>query len=118
MPLIAPSLNSAIKGVPRVIWSGIAAGDTFTAFTLTQQYGLAASVQVVGTFSSSTVALEVSNDGTNWVPARGLDTSNITFTGAGYREFSLCAAYVRPSITGGTGSGLSVIMVLRGSYGV
>jgi len=118
MPLITPSLNVSIRDVPRVIWSGIAAGDTFNAFTLTQQYGLAASVQVVGTFGGSTVALEVSNDGTNWAPARGLDTTNITFTTSGYREFSLCAAYVRPSITGGTGSGLAIVMVLRGSHGV
>lgn len=118
MPLITPSLNTDIKGVPRVIWSGIAAADTFDAFTLTQQYGLAASVQVTGTFGGSTVTLQVSNDGTNWVTARGLDTSDITFTSGGYREFSLSAAYLRPSISGGSGSGLAVVMVLRGSNGV
>lgn len=118
MPLITPSLNTAIRDVPRVIWSGIAAGDTFDAFTLTQQYGLAASVQVTGTFGGATITMQVSNDGTNWVTARGLDTTDIILTAAGYREFSLCAAYIRPSITGGSGTNLTVTMVLRGSHGV
>ena len=118
MPLIAPTLNSDIKDVPRVIWSGIAAGDTFTAFTLTQQYGLAASVQVAGTFGGSTVVLQVSNDGTNWATAKDLSGDDISLTATGYREFSLCAAYIRPAITGGSGSGLSAVVVLRGSHGV
>lgn len=118
MPLIAPSLNTAVTGVPRVIWSGIASGDTFTPFTLTQQYGLAGSVQVTGTFSGATVVMQVSNDGTNWVTARGLDTTDIILTSTGYREFSLCAAYIRPSIAGGSGTNLTVTMVLRGSHGV
>ena len=118
MPLIAPAIDTTIVGVPRFIWSGIAAGDTFTAFTLTQQYGLAASLQAVGTFSSSVITMQVSNDGTNWVTAKDLQGNDITFSATGYKELSLSAAYIRPSIASGTGSGLSVIMVLRGSNGV
>lgn len=118
MPLIAPSLNTDIRSVPRVIWSGIAAGDTFTAFTLTQQYGLAASLQVTGTFNSSVITMQVSNDGTNWVTAKDLLGADITFSATGYRELSLSAAYIRPSIASGTGTGLAVTMVLRGSNGV
>lgn len=118
MPLISPALNPDIRGVPRVIWSGIAASDTFDAFTLTQQYGLAASLQVVGTFSSSVITMQVSNDGTNWVTAKDLLGADITFSATGYRELSLSAAYIRPSIASGSGTGLSVIMVLRGSNGV
>lgn len=118
MPLIAPSLNTAVTGVPRVIWSGIASGDTFTPFTLTQQYGLAGSVQVTGTFSGATVVMQVSNDGTNWVTAKDVQGTNISLTSAGYAELSLSAAYIRPSISGGTATALTVAMVLRGSHGV
>jgi hypothetical protein len=118
MPTITPVLNNAIDGVPRVIWQGAATGDTFEPFTLKQQYGLAASVQLTGTFGGATITMQVSNDGTNWATARGLDTTDITFTAAGYREFSLCAAYIRPLITGGSGTGLNATMVLRGSHGV
>lgn len=118
MPLITPSLNADIRDVPRVIWSGIAAGDTFDAFTLRQQYGLAASVQVTGTFGGATITMQVSNDGTNWVTAKDLQGADITFTATGYDELSLSAAYIRPAIASGSGSSLSVIMVLRGSHGV
>lgn len=118
MPLIAPSLNNDIRSIPRVIWSGIASGDTFTAFPLTQQYGLAASVQITGTFSGATVAMQVSNDGTNWVTAKDLQGEDISLLTTGYRELSLCAAYIRPVITGGTATGIAVTMVLRGSHGV
>ena len=117
MPLIAPAIDTTIVGVPRFIWSGIAAGDTFTAFTLAQQYGLAASVQAVGTFSSSVITMQVSNDGANWATAKDLLGNDITFSATGYSELSISAAYIRPSIASGTGSGLSVIMVLRGLHG-
>lgn len=118
MPLIAPSLNNDIRNVPRVIWSGIASGDTFTPFTLTQQYGLAASVQVTGTFAGASVTIEVSNDGTNWVATKDVLGTAIAFSSTGYAELSLCAAYIRPAVTGGSATGLSVVMVLRGSHGV
>lgn len=118
MPLISPSLNTAIAGVPRVVWSGIAAGDTFDAWTLQQQYGLAGSVQVTGTFGGSTVVLQVSNDGTNWVTAEDVQGDPVSLTSAGYAELSLSAAYIRPSISGGSGTGIAVTMVLRGSHGV
>jgi hypothetical protein len=118
MPLITPSLNTSIRDVPRVIWSGIASGDTFDAFTLCQQYGLAASVQITGTFSGATVTMQVSNDGTNWVTARDLSYTAVSLTATGYVELTLSAAYIRPSIASGTATGLSVIMVLRGSHGV
>lgn len=118
MPLITPSLDVSIRDVPRVIWSGIAAGDTFNAFTLTQQYGLAASVQLVGTFGGATITMQVSNDGTNWATAKDLQGNDITFTSTGYRELSLSAAYIRPAIAAGAGVSLSAIMVVRGSHGV
>jgi hypothetical protein len=113
-----PVFNTSITDVPRVIWSDIAPGDSCTAFTLKQQYGLAASVQVIGTFGGATITMQVSNDGTNWATARGLDTTDMTFTATGYREFSLSAAYMRPLISSGSGSNLSVVVVLRGSNGV
>jgi hypothetical protein len=118
MATITPTINTAILGVPRLIWEEAATGDTIIPFVLTQQYGLAASVQVVGTFGGATVVLQVSNDGTNWVTARDIDGVGVTFTSTGYAEVSLSAAYIRPAISGGTGNDLDVIVVLRGSHGV
>lgn len=118
MATITPTLNTTITGVPRVIWEGAATGDTLNPFTVTQQYGLAASVQVVGTFGGATVKLQVSNDGTNWADASDVLGNAISLTATGYFEFSLSAAYIRPAITSGSGNDIDVIVVLRGSHGV
>jgi hypothetical protein len=120
MAVITSSITTvgSPDGVPSVRWVNIGDADTCTPFIMRQQYGLAASVQVVGTFGGATMTIQVSNDGTNWVTAQGVDNTGITFTSTGYREFSLSAAYVRPLISGGAGSNLSVIMVLRGSSGL
>jgi hypothetical protein len=118
MATVTPVLNTTVVGVPRLIWEALATGDTVTPFVVTQQYGLAASVQVVGTFGGATVSLEVSNDGTNWVIAKDLQGEDITLTDTGYFEFSLSAAYIRPAISGGTSDDVDVIVVLRGSHGI
>lgn len=118
MATITPNLNTTIAGVPRLIWEGAATGDTLNPFTITQQYGLAASVQVVGTFGGATVKLQVSNDGTNWADASDVLGNAISLTATGYFEFSLSAAYLRPAITSGSGNDIDVIVVLRGSHGV
>lgn len=118
MATITPALNTTITGVPRVVWEGAATGDTLDPFTVTQQYGLAASVQVVGTFGGATVKLQVSNDGTNWADASDVLGNAISLTTTGYFEVSLSAVYIRPAITSGSGNDIDVIVVLRGSHGV
>lgn len=115
MPTITPALNTTIPGVPRVIWDGMVTGDTINAFTLQQQFGLAASVQVVGTFGGATVTLQVSNDGTNWATARDVLGNLISFTAAGYAEMSVSAAYIRFAIAGGAANDIDAIVVLRGA---
>ena len=118
MATITPAINTAIAGVPRLVWSGAATGDTINPFTVSQQYGLAASVQAVGTFGGATVKLQVSNDGTNWADAKDVLGDVVTMTATGYFELSLSAAYIKPVITGGTGDSIDAIIVLRGSHGV
>ena len=118
MATITPHLDTTIPGVPRLIWEGAATGDTLTPFIVTQQYGIAASVQVVGTFGGATVTLQASNDGTNWVDAKDVLGDTVTLTTTGYFELSLSAAYIRPAISGGSGNDIDVIVVLRGSHGV
>lgn len=118
MATVTPTIDTTVTGVPRLIWEEAATGDTLVPFTITQQYGLAASVQVVGTFGGATAKLQVSNDGTNWADASDVLGNPIELTATGYFEFSLSAAYIRPAISGGTGDDLDVIVVLRGSHGV
>ena len=118
MATVTPTIDTTITGVPRLIWEGIVTGDTLTPFTVTQQYGLAASIQVVGTFGGATVKLQVSNDGTNWADASDVLGNAIELTATGYFEFSLSAAYIRPDVSDGSDNEIDVIVVLRGSHGV
>lgn len=119
MAAIAPALDTAIKDVPRIIWAGVTPGDTLDALLLKQQYGLAASVQAVGTFGGATITMQVSNDGTNWASVNDVNSATVTMTAATqYFEMSLSSAYIRGVIAGGSGSDIDVILVLRGSSGV
>jgi len=101
-------------GVPRVVWQNLAPGDTGTAYLVRNRYGFVGSVQISGTFGGATVALEQSNDGTNWFPAEDPVGTAISATANNIWEISLAAAYLRPTITGGTGSSVNVIIVFRG----
>lgn len=118
MATVTSRIDTTISTVPRLIWEGAATGDTLVPFAVAQQYGLAASVQAVGTFGGATVKLQVSNDGTNWVDASDVLGNAVSMTAMGYFELSLSGAYIRPAISGGTGDDIDVIVVLRGSHGV
>jgi len=119
MATVTPAINTDIPGVPRVIWSGAATGDTLEPYIVTQQYGLAASVQSVGTLGGATITMQVSNDGTNWAAADDVQGTAISMGAVtDYFELSLSGAYLRPAIAGGTGDSIDVIVVLRGSNGV
>lgn len=69
-----------------------------------------ASVQVSGTFGSATVVLQGSNDGTTYATLKNTAGSDLSFTSAGYAEFSSGAAFIKPSISGGTGDSLNIIV--------
>jgi P pilus assembly chaperone PapD len=71
-------------------------------------------VQVTGTFGGATIALQVSNDGTNYATLKDGTGTTITFTSAGMAEFSTAALYIKPSSSGGTADDVTVTVVLRG----
>ena len=63
-----------------------------------------ASLQIAGTFGGATVSVEISNDGTNWLPLRDRSDQPITATAAGIYDISTGAARIRAKTTGGDGS--------------
>lgn len=69
-----------------------------------------ASVQVSGTIGGATVALQGSNDGVTYTTLKDLSGANMSFTAAGYAEFSSGAAFIKPLISGGTGDSINVIV--------
>lgn len=69
-----------------------------------------ASVQVTGTIGGATVALQGSNDGVTYTTLKDLSGATMSFTAAGYAEFSSGAAFIKPLISGGTGDSINVIV--------
>lgn len=116
MATVTPAISviGAPNGVPRVAWLAIATGDTVNPYLVSEQYGLAISIQISGTFGSGTVIVEQSNDGTNWFPLKDLTGNPISVTEASMVETSNCAAYLRPSTSGGTADAVDIYMVFRG----
>lgn len=68
------------------------------------------SVQVSGTFGAATVVLQGSNDGVTYATLKDLQGTNISFTAAGFAEFSSGAAFIKPSISGGTGDDIDIVV--------
>ena len=95
-------------------WTNYSTADTATPVKIQNMQGLAGSVQVTGTFGGATIALQVSNDGTNYVTLKDSTGTDITFTAAGMREFSTAALFIKPTSSGGTSDDVTVTVVLRG----
>jgi hypothetical protein len=69
-----------------------------------------ASVQVSGTIGGATIVLQGSNDGTTYATLKDLAGNDLSFTAAGYAEFTSGAAFVKPSISGGTGDSINIVV--------
>ena len=111
-------VKSIVDGVATLRWDDVSTStDTPLKFAITDQWGLAGCVQAVGTLGGATIALEMSNDGTNWASIKDLQGTTIALTAATQiSEFTCSAAYIRPSVSGGTGDNVDISVVLRGLY--
>lgn len=82
-----------------VTWPAMNTPDTGTPI---QGVGLSdRCFQVTGTFGGSTVVLQGSNDGTNWVTLTDPAGIAISFTSTGLKQVLQITRYMRPSVSGG-----------------
>lgn len=70
------------------------------------------SVQIAGTFGGAAVSLEVSNDGERWQPLADMEGDMIAVSAEDMVEISTAAAFIRPKTTGGSGTAVTVTLVL------
>lgn len=97
------------RGSVIVDWPGLAGGENGDMADIAMYKER--SVQVVGTFGTSTVTIQGSNDGTNWFTLT--DTLGVSLGALlaallkGIRENS---RFIRPIVAAGTGSGLRVLI--------
>jgi hypothetical protein len=99
----------------RAVWTGLATGDDGEAIDWSAFADK--SVQVIGTFGGATVTLQGSNDEgpvpTNWVALTDLLGNALNFTATGLEQVTENTCWVRPVVTGGAASGITVQMLLR-----
>lgn len=113
MATVAPAESIPSQGIVKVEWSGMATGDTITAFQPKWAHPVSGSIQFSGTFGGATVTLEGSNDGTNYATLKDMVGAPISMTSAGIVEFTSTVQHVRPAISGGTGDSVTATVVMR-----
>jgi len=117
MATISPAFTRTIirgQTVTTVTWTGASTGDTLEAFGLIDTAAVAGSVQMTGTFGGATVVMQVSNDGATWFTTKDMSNTDVSATAGAYFEFTSAGLYLRPSVSGGTGDSVDVVMSLRG----
>ena len=72
------------------------------------------SVQVAGTIAGSTVTWEGSNDGTNYATLSDTAGSPLTQAAVGIKQALQVTKFIRPVVTAGTASGLTVTLLIVG----
>lgn len=98
------------RRVDIVTWANLGQGDDgqpYVAYNRPDK-----TIQILGSFDSTTVLFEGSNDGSNWETLTDADGSACSFTGADLVFVREAPFYVRPIIDSDGGSGdITIIMV-------
>jgi hypothetical protein len=108
--------RNVINGAIVLTWEALGNADDGAPFAL--PFKASITMQAIGTFGSATVALQGSNDGTNWAPLqwKGKTGTALSVTAAGMAEAVECPAFIRPVTTGGTGTEVDVIVAIHAEY--
>lgn len=103
-----------INSVELFTWATMGGADVGDAIGFPQNADK--SVQIDGTFGSATVVIQGSNDGTNWFTLTDPQGNAISKTSAALEQIEENTLYVRPSISGGTGSSINVRLLARRAF--
>lgn len=110
MAEIAPTFTDGEARTVLASWS-LGAGDSGVPV----RYAGAAdrTVQIVGTFGGATVDIQGSLDGTNWSSVTDAQGNAITATSATLEAVTELVRFIRPVVTGGTGTAVTVTILMR-----
>ena len=110
MATITPSLTHNQRYI-RAVWSGVATGDTIMPLE-TDMPADCSSVHIFGTFGGATVTLDGTLDETNYVTLLDHEGNAISKTAEAVEGLRTGAVSYRPSITGGTGDSVTLVLVI------
>ena len=100
--------NSAVQTVQ---WTPVTEADTCRAVQYPEFSDK--SIQVAGTFGGASVALNGSNDGSNFAALRDPSSTTIAITTAGIKAVLENTLQVQPAATGGTGQSLTITILFH-----
>ncbi len=92
-------------------WAGLTTGDVGDALRYAGHADR--TVQVFGTFGGATVTLQGSLDGTNWATLNDAQGDPISITAAKIESVTEAVRFTRPSVSGGSGASLTVMLFMR-----
>jgi hypothetical protein len=116
MAIIASTSDrDTAAGMALFTWTPLTTSDT--GAPISTGYSADLTIQVFGTFGGATVTFQGSNNGTNWHPLtqRG-GTANMAYTSAANHCCNEMPAFIRPSVTGGTSTSVTVILAMSARY--
>ena len=93
-------------------WPSMGDADTGTSIEMVEANDK--SVQFAGTFSTATVVLQGSNDGSNWVTLTDPQGNAISKTAAAIEQVLEHTRYIRPVTSGGGGASITVTVFMKG----
>lgn len=106
-------VDGGVFDVYLATWTAMGNADTGTSVPISSASDR--SVQVEGTFGGATVTIQGSNDGTNYQTLTDPQGNALTWTSANRLEqIEEITRYVRAITSGGTGTSVTVTMLLRG----
>jgi len=106
--------SQPVSGIKLVTYSDLDSNDTAQGVKTGGTEPIVGCVQAFGTFGGATVALQGSNDGTNWVNLNDVNGVEIALTAADGAEFTSSFIFIRPDASGGSGDSITVLLVTRG----
>ena len=112
MTAIAPTTTDIGNGAAYIVqWASVSENDTCNAVS----YPLHSdkSIQVTGTFAGTSVALQGSNDGSNFEALNDPTGNVIGITAAGIKAVLEDTRYIKPVLTGGTGVSVTITMLVH-----
>lgn len=113
-PVIAPFVGERYaRNCVTVTWAHCVTGDTLEAASIADFTDR--SVQFAGTFGSATLTIVGSNDGANYVGLTDPSSTAISKTSAAIEGILEATAYIKPTISGGTGDDVTVTVFARKS---
>lgn len=116
MAAIAPTITdvspSGDGSALKVVWTPVTSAGADTCNAVHYPKHSVKSIQVTGTFGGASIAVNGSNDGTNFAALNTPANAAIAITAAKINAVLENTEYIQPASTGGTGSTVTISMLL------